>query len=364
MAKLNERIHGRSTRLRTALWQLSRVIPHADSNVLLLGESGTGKELFARAIHDFGPHNKSRFLAVQVSAIPENLFENEMFGHERGAFSGADKQHIGFFEQAGDGTLFLDEIGELSALAQIRLLRVIQEKKFMRLSGKEELPFNARLVCATHDNLVEKVSRNKFRLDLFQRISELTIHAPPLRERKGDLEALAQHFLNAHNDGRQVSFADETLKMLYGYHFPGNVRELENAVKWALKICDGDVILPQHLPMQMMSGPLSDASVTKGAPVAKTGDTTNAPRRDHIEELISELARSLPIDWLTTEYHKAARLYKQAFDRIYLRKMLDRHKNNLKAASKAANLDPKTFRKSLRESETPPLCGDEEEPDE
>jgi DNA-binding NtrC family response regulator len=356
MAKLREKIHGESASLLTALWQLTRVIPHADSNVLLLGESGTGKELFARAIHELGPSPDSPFVAAQVSAIHEHLFESEMFGHEKGAFTSADKQHIGLFEQAGDGTLFLDEIGDLSAPAQIRLLRVIQEKKFRRLSGKEELPFKARLVCATHHNLPEEVRHKKFRLDLYQRINEATVHSPPLRERNGDIEILARYFLNAHKGERQAVFADETLKILCGYPFPGNVRELENIVKSALRACVGEIILPQSLPMLIMNDLLRDT------PLTKSDKATEAPNLDHIEELIDELARSLPADWLTAAYREAARPYNQAFDRVYLRKMLERHRHNLKAAAKASELDPKTFRNRWKQSGLPPLGGDEGKP--
>jgi len=357
MAKLREKIHGESTSLLAALWQLTRVIPHADSNVLLLGESGTGKELFALAIHELGPRPHAPFVAAQVSAIHEHLFESEMFGHEKGAFTGADKQHIGFFEQAGDGTLFLDEIGDLSTSAQIRLLRVIQEKKFRRLSGKEELPFEARLVCATHHNLPEEVKHKNFRLDLYQRINEATIHAPPLRERNGDVEVLARYFLNVHRGERWADFADETLKILRGYPFPGNVRELENIVKSALRACAGEIILPQNLPMRIMNDLLRDA------PVTKSDKAADSPLRDHIEELINELARSLPADWLTTAYRVVARPYNQAFDRVYLRKMLERHRHNLKAAAKASDMDPKTFRKRWRESGLAPLKGEDEPPD-
>src|SRR6266498_2381050 len=319
MVKLREKIHGESASLLAELWQLTRVIPHADSNVLLLGESGTGKELFARAIHELGPRPDAPFVAAQVSAIHEHLFESEMFGHEKGAFTGADRQHIGLFEQAGDGTLFLDEIGDLSASAQIRLLRVIQEKKF--------------------------------RLDLYQRINEATIHAPPLRERKGDIEVLARYFLRLHSGERQTAFADETLKILCGYPFPGNVRELENIVKSALRACVGEIILPQSLPMRIMNDLLRDP------PVTTSDNETEAPNLDHIEELMDELARSLPADWLTTAYREAARSYNQAFDRVYLRKMLEHHKHNLKAAAKASDLDPKTFRNRWKQSGLPPIGG-------
>jgi DNA-binding NtrC family response regulator len=354
MGRLRERISGESASLLAALRQLAKVIPHANSNVLLLGESGTGKELFARAIHDFGPRPDAPFVPVQVSAIPKDLFESQMFGHEKGAFTSADKQHIGFFEQAEDGTLFLDEIGDLLASAQVGLLRVVQERKFRRLNGKEELIFKGRLIFATHHDLPEEVKYNKFRHDLYQRISELTIYAPPLRERKGDIGILARHFLNKYKGERQAAFSDETLKILYGYPFPGNIRQLEHIVSSALIACEREIILPRHLPMQSMNALLPDP------PVTESDEVTDAPRLDHIEALIVELARSLPAEWLTLTYREASGLYNQAFDRNYLRKMYDRHGRNLTAAAKAAGLDTKTFRKYWKESGLPPLKGEEE----
>jgi DNA-binding NtrC family response regulator len=358
MAKLRERILGESASLLAALQRLERAIPHANLNVLLLGESGTGKELFARAIHDFGPRPKAPFAPVQVSAIPKDLFESHMFGHEKGAFTSADRQHIGYFEQAGDGTLFLDEIGDLPATVQVKLLRVIQEREFWRLNGKEALPFDARLVCATHHDLPKEAGRNEFRHDLYQRISEIAIYVPPLRERKGDIELLAWHFLNKYKGERQVAFADETLKILCGYPFPGNVRELENTVRSALINCNGKIILPRHLPTHSMNALLPNPGGTE------SDEATDAPRPEHIKELTDELERLLPAGWLTLTYREAFKLYNQAFDRIYLRKVYDRHGQNLKAAAKTADLDPKTFRKRWRESGLPPLGGDEEESDE
>jgi DNA-binding NtrC family response regulator len=357
MAKLRERILGESASLLDALRRLERAIPHANLNVLLLGESGTGKELFALAIHDFGPRPHAPFAPVQVSAIPKDLFESHMFGYEKGAFTSADRQHIGYFEQAGDGTLFLDEIGDLPASVQVKLLRVIQEREFWRLNGKEALLFDARLVCATHHDLPKEAGRNEFRHDLYQRISEIVIYVPPLRERKGDIELLVRHFLNKYKGEREVAFADEALKILCGYPFPGNVRELENTVKTALIACNGKIILPRHLPIQSMNALLPNAGATE------SDEATDAPRLDHIEPLIGELARSLPIEWLTLPYREATKLYNQAFDRIYLRNMFDRHRHNLKAAAKASDLDPKTFRKRWRESGLPTLKGEDEPPD-
>jgi two-component system response regulator HydG len=360
-ARLRERIIGESASLLAALRRLAGAIPNADLNVLLLGESGTGKELFAQAIHDFGPRPDAPFVVAQVSAIHEQTFESEMFGHEKGAFTGAYKRHIGFFEQAGEGTLFLDEIGDLSASAQIRLLRVIQEKKFRRMKGEEDLPFKARLVCATNHNLDEEAKHNKFRHDLYYRISKLTIYAPPLRERKGDIEILAWHFLNKYKNKyegkQQVAFADETLKILCGYPFPGNVRLLEDVVHDALIACEREIILPRHLPMQKMNALLPDP------PVTKSDEATDALRPGAIEPLTSKLARSFPADWLDLTYREAYELCRQAFDCFYLRNMYDRHGRNLAAAARKAGLDPKTFRNRLRESEPPLLKGKEEESD-
>ncbi|MGE0130465.1 MAG: sigma-54-dependent transcriptional regulator [Blastocatellales bacterium] len=358
MAELRKTIRGESASLLAALRQLTKVIPHADARVLILGESGSGKEMFARAIHQLGKRAGAPLVAVQISAINEHLIESELFGHEKGAFTGADGQHIGFFEQAGAGTLFLDEIGDLSASAQIKLLRVIQEKKFRRLKGKVDLPFKARLVCATHRNLAEEVSRNNFRLDLFQRINGMTIHVPPLRDRKGDVEKLAACFLDARKGERQVVFADETLKILHSYPFPGNVRELENVVTSALSVCAGEVIMPQHLPMRIMNDLLSDP------PTAKSAEAHAVAAQQHAVELMDELSRLLPADWLTSAYRKASKPYIQAFDRVYLRRMLDRHRYNVTAAARAANLDPKTFRKLWKQAELPPLVGEEEKTDE
>jgi|GEM_PF-345881 len=358
MARLRETIRGEAASLLVALRQLAKVIPHVDSRVLLLGESGTGKELFAQAIHVFGPHADAPLVAVQISAINEQLIESQLFGHERGAFTGADRQHLGFFEQASGGTLFLDEVGDLSVSAQVKLLRVVQEKKFRRLNGKGDVSFRARLVCATHRNLAEEVSHNRFRLDLFQRIGEVTIHVPPLRERKGDVAQLAQHFLDRQRGKRQVAFADETLKILCGYPFPGNVRELENVVKSALIACAGEVIMPQHLPMKIMSDLLSAEPTTEAT--AKPETLQSQPSPELPEELINELTRLLPADWLTRPYREANKLYNQAFDRVYLRQMLVRHRHNLTAAAKTANLDRKTFRERWKQAELPLLDGEEE----
>ncbi len=357
LARLGEKIRGRSPSLLAALRQLARAIPHADSKVLLLGESGTGKELFAKAIHDLGAHAHKPWIDVQVSAIPEELFESHMFGHEKGAFTDAKERRTGYFELAEEGTLFLDEIGDLAPPSQVKLLRVIQEKTFRRLGGKEQIQFRARLVCATNINLAEEVRRGKFRLDLFQRINTETIHVPPLRERTGDVELLAIYFLDSFRGERQVGFARDTLKILQSYPFLGNVRELENVVRSALIACEGEVIRPQHLPLQNMAEMLPRALSAQAQ--TPTGDGNHHPP----PELLNELARRLPENWLKLTYHDATRLYIQVFDRIYLRKMLDLHRGNITKASAAAALDRKTFRKRWKDAGLPPLKGEDDQSD-
>jgi DNA-binding NtrC family response regulator len=349
LARLGDKIHGRSPSLMAALRRLARVIPHADSEVLLLGESGTGKELFARAIHELGPNSNGPLVTAHVSAIPENLFESHMFGHERGSFTGAIERHIGYFERAGGGTLLLDEIGDLAPSSQAKLLRVIQEKTFSRVGGDRQIQFRARLVCATNINLAEAVRLETFRLDLFQRINTETIRVPPLRDRPGDVELLALHFLNSFRGVRPVGFARETLTILRSYHFPGNVRELENIVESALNACQSEVIRPLHLPLE---------NIREMFPVAPTAQEPS-PTGDNLQhpppELLNELKRLLPDAWLRLTYRDASSPYIQAFDRVYLRKMLDSHRGNITRASAAAGLDQKTFRKRWRDAGLPPL---------
>jgi len=287
---------------------------------------------------------------VQVSAIPENLFESQMFGHEKGIFTDAKERRTGYFEQAGGGTLFLDEIGDLAPSLQGKLLRVIQEKSFRRLGGKEKIQFKARLVCATNIDLAEAVRRRKFRQDLFERIKKETIRVPPLRERTGDVELLALHFLNSFRGARQVSFSRDTLKILQSYHFPGNVRELENVVKSALIASQNEFIRPQHLHLDNLWEALP------GSPPAITGDGDQHPP----PELWNELKSLMSENWLKSSYRDASRPYIQAFDRVYLRKMLDEHRGNITKASAASGLDHKTFRKRWREAGLPPL--NEEDP--
>lgn len=215
----------------TELIGLASRVAESDSAVLITGESGTGKELMARYIHRMSPRGKNRFVPVNCAAISPNLVESELFGHEKGSFTGAIRRMIGKFEYASGGTLFLDEIGDLSPDAQAKLLRALQEKKVQRVGGNEEIPVDARVICATNQNLQERVEKGLFRQDLYFRINVFPLPAPPLRERKEDIQALSRHFLAHFDRGQGIHLTDGAIRVLMEYPWPGNVRELANVME-------------------------------------------------------------------------------------------------------------------------------------
>jgi DNA-binding NtrC family response regulator len=219
--------------------------------VLITGESGTGKELVALAVYQHGPRAKAPFLALNCATIPENLLESELFGHEKGAFTGADRRRIGKFEQCSGGTIFLDEIGDLVLALQAKLLRVLQEQAFERVGGNETVRTDVRLIAATHRDLKAWSAEGKFRPDLYYRLSVFTIHLPPLRERGDDLPMLIHHFVRRFNRelGREVrEVASEAMERLRGYSWPGNIRQLQSVLKQALLQARGPILLPAYLP--------------------------------------------------------------------------------------------------------------------
>jgi len=245
-------IVGQSAALNAALDQVRRVAP-TDATVLLAGESGTGKELFARLVHHQSGRRKQAFLAINCAAIPENLLESELFGYEKGAFTGAVSNKRGKFEIADRGTLFLDEIGDLSPALQGKVLRVIEQKQFERVGGNETRSVDIRLVAATNKNLVGLVQAGVFRQDLFFRLSVFPVTVPPLRDRAGDIPLLARHFVDrfAAEQKRKspVELSPEALEAMARYTWPGNVRELENAIERALILGEGPAIKPEHLAL-------------------------------------------------------------------------------------------------------------------
>src|SRR5207237_4046840 len=221
-----------------------------DVPVLITGESGTGKELVAHAVYQHGPRAKAPFLALNCAAIPENLLESELFGHEKGAFTGADRRRIGKFEQCNGGTLFLDEIGDMPSATQAKMLRVLQEQAFERVGGNETIRTDVRLIAATHRDLKAWSEEGKFRPDLYYRLGVFTIHLPPLRERGNDLPLLVRHYLRRFSRelGRDVQeIAPEALERLRNYAWPGNIRELQSVLKQALLRATGPLLLPAFL---------------------------------------------------------------------------------------------------------------------
>jgi transcriptional regulator with GAF, ATPase, and Fis domain len=227
-----------------------------DICVLVLGESGTGKELVARGIHYNGNRSKEAFVVVNCASIPHDLLESELFGHEKGSFTGAHQRRIGKFEQAQGGTLFLDEIGELDLSLQSKLLRVIQSKQFERVGGNETLTTDVRLISATNRDLVKMVAQKQFREDLYFRLATFPIVMPPLRERRSDILLLAEHFLKKFSTEVNkvgLGFSKKALKLLYEYPWPGNVRELENAIQRAVLMADGQAITEKDLPLAVVT---------------------------------------------------------------------------------------------------------------
>jgi len=240
---------GRSSVMHDVFRQVERVAK-ARASVLITGESGTGKELAARAIHELSPRATGPFIAINCGAIPHNLIESELFGHEKGAFTDAVERRIGRFEAASGGTLFLDEIGELDSPVQVKLLRALQERVIERLGSGRPIEVDVRVLAATNRDLERDVAEGRFRPDLFYRINVVPLAMPPLRERRDDIPLLVSHFLEqaCRESGRQVRLAPETLDALERYSWPGNVRELENALEHGLAMAEGEVIRPDDLP--------------------------------------------------------------------------------------------------------------------
>jgi DNA-binding NtrC family response regulator len=248
---IQETIIGRSAAMQDVFKLIGRV-SRSDAAVMITGESGCGKELVARAVHKFSPRTQKEFVAINITAIPDNLLESELFGHEKGAFTGAVATRIGRFEQCDGGTLFLDEIGDMPLAVQSKLLRVLQDGEFSRVGGSATLKTDVRVLAATNKNLEREVSEGKFREDLFYRLNVVRIHIPPLRERREDVRILAEFFLQkmgARKRGPQMRFSEDALAVLEAYDWPGNVRELENTLHRACALCNTDVLLPSDIPL-------------------------------------------------------------------------------------------------------------------
>ena len=253
-------IIGNSAPIQQVYEQVAQVA-RTNTTVLIRGESGTGKEMIAHAIHYNSPRAKKPFVKVSAAALPESLIESELFGYERGAFTGAQATKKGRFELAEGGTLFLDEIGDLNPSTQVKLLRVLQEREIERLGGTTSIKINVRLIAATHQPLETLMEEGRFRADLYYRLAVFTIFAPPLRERKPDIMLLADHFVEkyAREHGKRIRrVSTPAIDMLTSYHWPGNVRELENTIERSVLVCDGGVIHGHHLPPTLQTAEASD----------------------------------------------------------------------------------------------------------
>jgi transcriptional regulator with PAS, ATPase and Fis domain len=243
--------------------ELAKRVAAWESSVLLLGESGTGKELVAHAIHDMSPRASAPFVALECAGLTETLFESEMFGYEKGAFTGAVGRKIGLVEAVRGGTLFLDEVGDIPLSLQVKLLRLMEAGTYRRIGGLEPLRADFRLVAATHRDLAQMVSEGTFRQDLFFRINVFPIHLPPLRERMEDLPMLIKHLLSRLESAKEITLSDESLSALMKHDFPGNVRELRNILERALIMADGNTIQPQHLYLDTIKNGSKEIQATR-----------------------------------------------------------------------------------------------------
>ncbi len=286
---IQETIIGRSAPMQEVFKMIGRV-SRSDAPVMITGESGCGKELVARAVHKFSPRTQKEFVGINITSIPDNLMESELFGHEKGSFTGAVNQRVGRFEQCDGGTLFLDEIGDMPLAVQSKLLRVLQEGEFSRVGSNQTLKCDVRILAATNKDLESEVAKGTFREDLFYRLNVVRIHIPPLRERREDVRLLAEFFLLRQSNRRRgptMRFTDDALALLEAYDWPGNVRELENTIQRACALANSDVLLPSDIPL----GSIANSRFTNPA-------STVMRMRDALSSLINVAQTQPDIDLL------------------------------------------------------------------
>ena len=319
-----DNIIGRSPAM-AQVFELLKKAARSEANILVLGESGTGKELIARAVHANSPRAAQAFVPVDCASLPENLLESELFGHEKGAFTGAVRTKPGLMETASGGTLFLDEIGDLPVSLQVKLLRSLQERQIRRVGGTALIDVDVRVVSATNRDLRESVAKGQFREELYYRVNVIEIRLPPLRERAGDVRLLAQAFLKRYGQARVLAYDDAAIAALEAYAWPGNVRELQNVVERACALAEGDLVtvrdLPDHVRVGARRADTPAAASTPGeAPLAGTTDLGLKEAKER---------------WMAV------------LEASYLRQLLERHQGNISAAAKAAGIDRKTFHRLI-----------------
>jgi two-component system nitrogen regulation response regulator GlnG len=287
---------GRSPAMLEVYKQIGRVAAQ-DVTVLIRGESGTGKELVARAIYQHSHRSGQCYLAVNCAALSDTLLESELFGHEKGAFTGADRKHIGKFEQCNGGSIFLDEVGDMSPLTQGKVLRLMQEQKFERVGGSETIKTDVRMIAATNRPLEEMIEDSEFRLDLYHRLNTFEIHLPPLRERGNDIELLANHFLSILNRkmGKEIrGLSDSAMEILRNHDWPGNIRELQSVLRKSILMATGPVIVPEFLPQEIVNG---DSPGTGGRAVSN-GIADEIGIQSLVEKSLEQSSTSLYADTL------------------------------------------------------------------
>ncbi len=322
-----ENILGRSPAM-ARVFELVKKAARSEANILVIGESGTGKELIARAVHANSPRAAQPFVPVDCASLPEPLLESELFGHEKGAFTGAVKGKRGLMEVADRGTLFLDEIGELPLALQVKLLRALQERQLRRVGGTSVIDVDVRVVSATNRDLREAVKQGQFREELYYRVNVIEIHLPPLRERAGDVRLLAHAFLRRYGGARVTGVDEDALEALDAYAWPGNVRELQNVVERACALADGARVTRGDLPGHVREGGgLRTAAARTAVPAAS------------LEAGIAS-GEELPLK-------EAKEKWMQVLEASYLRQLLERHGGNVSAAAKAAGIDRKTFHRLI-----------------
>jgi two-component system, NtrC family, response regulator HydG len=307
-----------------AMAQVSELVKKAarsEANILVLGESGTGKELIARAVHANSPRATQAFVPVDCASLPENLLESELFGHEKGAFTGAVRTKPGLMEVASGGTLFLDEIGDLPLSLQVKLLRALQERQIRRVGGTALIDVDVRVVSATNHNLREAAAKGQFREELYYRVNVIEIRLPPLRERAGDVRLLAHAFLKRYGQGRVHGYDDTAMTALEAYAWPGNVRELQNVIERACALAESDTVTRRDLPDHILGGGARLATPEAAAPAIEShlAGTTDLGLKEAKDRWMAVLEAS------------------------YLKELLDRNQGNISAAAKAAGIDRKTF---------------------
>ncbi|MCB0416002.1 MAG: sigma-54-dependent Fis family transcriptional regulator [Bdellovibrionaceae bacterium] len=310
------------------IYKLAKV----DTSVLIRGESGTGKELVARAIHFNSARKDEKFVAINCSSIPETLFESELFGHEKGAFTGATQRQIGKFQYAEGGTIFLDEIGDLPLAMQVKLLRVLQERNFIPVGATREIDMNARIIAATNRDLEEMIKEGSFREDLFYRLNVIPIYLPPLRERKDDIEKLVHHFIGKFNQlhGNAISgITREAMDVLLKHNWPGNIRELENVIEHSFVIENGNELSLASLPETLLES-------TKSAPPPFLGSSDNA---DDISFAGVLSAEDGDLDYRT---------HKERFEKDFIIAALKKYKGKINQTALQANIPKKTLLRKLQ----------------